>query len=81
MTSQRIQTHACLHIPNLAGGVKRSCSNSVAVGIVKTDAVDDICVALKRLETLARFCVPQLAGSIVAPCDELTSVLVEGAVS
>lgn len=67
-------------IPDLGSLVKRSRANLIAIGHVEGHTVDRILMSLKRVDEVARVCIPQLAGPIITTSDELVSVLIEAAI-
>ena len=67
-------------IPNLGFAIERAGDDFVAVWIVESHRVDNICMLIEREELLARVSVPNLASSIIATSDESAAALVEGAI-
>lgn len=69
-----------LGTPELGSLIKGPSNNFIPEGHIKCQAVHSILMSIKRMHEIARFSIPDLAGSVVAACDELVAVLIEGAV-
>lgn len=59
---------------------ERTSDDLVSVGVVERNGIHHVSVALEREQLISRYGVPDLAGAVVAACDEFVAGLVEGAV-
>ena len=78
---ERMVSLASICVPNLGFLVKAARHNFVAERIVKRHRVHNISVLVEREELLSCHRVPDFAGAIVGPSDELVSRLVKRTVS
>ena len=67
-------------VPYFSGLVKGPCGNFGAIGDIEAHTINCIFMAFKRVDKVSCAGVPDLAGSVIAPSDELVPVFVEAAV-